>query len=90
MRIGDVKLRQIRFQHQGGRFLQLQRRQLLWDPQEPWGQGGDIRTRPPPPPRSLPPLVASHFLAILSILSFFFIRGREVLEMVVSTKEEVD
>lgn len=31
-----------------------------------------------------------HFLAMLSILSFFFMRGREVLEMVVSTSEEVD
>lgn len=27
---------------------------------------------------------------MLSILSFFFMRGREVLEMVVSTREEVD
>lgn len=33
---------------------------------------------------------APHFLAMLSILSFFFMRGREVLEMVVSTSEEVD
>lgn len=34
--------------------------------------------------------MAPHFLAMLSILSFFFMRGREALEMVVSTKEEVD
>lgn len=38
----------------------------------------------------LPALVAPHFLAMLSIFSFFFMRGREALEMVVSTREEVD
>lgn len=27
---------------------------------------------------------------MFNILSFFFMRGREVLEMVVSTREEVD
>lgn len=31
-----------------------------------------------------------YFLAMLSILSFFFIRGREVVETEASTREEVD
>ena len=51
-------------------------------------KGGDIGGQPPP--ASLHALVAPHFFAMLSIFSFFFIRGREALETVVSTKEEVD
>lgn len=31
-----------------------------------------------------------YFLAMLSIFSFFFMRGREVVETEVSTREEVD
>lgn len=35
-------------------------------------------------------LAQPYFLAMLSILSFFFMRGREVVETEASTSEEVD